>query len=178
MQGCGDLPKLKMEGKCYDLLLRKSPHDENNQRRFKKAGKATWYDKAIVCVLKHNEHFQDAETQAVDFGRSVVSYLLDKSVRSILLDAMRSGMNSQKLVEILEKDDADYWKMLQAVEPQPQKMRSLDEVLCDEGIKCLSRRLLKPELSGSFDSLDSSIKHSFYLSGTFPSDLESMFRSG
>ena len=171
MHGYGGLPKLPMEGKCYDMILRIKPHHTDNGRRFKKVGKNMWYDKCIVCVLKHNEHFQDLESQVCEFGRAIVAYLLDETVRSVLIDGMRNGMSSHKLVDILAKDDADYWKMLRSVEPMANKIASLDEVL----IKCLVRRLLKCELKSSSEDLDDRLKRALYLSGEFPSDIQSMF---
>ena len=175
MNGCGDLQKLPINGKPYDMLLRKNPFNINNERRAKKAKQTTWNDKAIVCKIKHNAAFQTLEEQVLDFVKGIKNYLLNKNVRSILIDAMQSGMNSQKLVNNLEKNDADYWKMLKAVDPNPHKLKSLDEVLCDEGIKCLARSLLSTELKKPFDDLEDSIKRAMYKSGDFPLDLECMF---
>ena len=65
--------------------------------------------------------------------------------------------------------------MLMAVDPTAHKLQSLDEILCDEGIKCLARSLLSTELTESFDDLENSIKLAMYNSGEFPLELESMF---
>ena len=175
MNGCGDLQKLPINGKSYDMLLRQKPFDIDNNRRSKKNKQTTWNDKAIVIKLKHNAAFQSLEDQVLQVVKSIQTYLLNRNVRSMLLDGMHSGMNSQKLVNNLEKDDADYWKMLKAVDPTTHKLKSLDEVLCDEGIKCLARSLLSAELTEPFDDLDNDLKHAMYKSGEFPVDLECMF---
>lgn len=175
MNGCGDLQKLAMNGKPYDMLLRKEPFNADNEKRSKVTTKATWNDKAIVCKLKHNAAFQTIETQVLDFAKAIKGYMLNKTFRSILIDAMQSGMNSQKLVKSLEKDDADYWKMLKAVDPMANKLDSLDEILCDEGIKCLMRSLLNAELKEPFDDLENDIKLAMYKSGDFPTEIECMF---
>ena len=175
MNGCSDLHKLSMNGKPYDMLLRKIPFDENNNRRSKTNKQGTWNDKAIVFKLKRNASYQTLEDQILDFVKSVKSYMLNKNVRSIMLDAMHSGMNSKTLVNSLEKEDADYWKMIKAVDPVLHKLQSLDEILCDEGIQCLVRAVFSTELDQQFDDLDNDIKLAVYNSGDFPADLECMF---
>ena len=110
-----------------------------------------------------------------DFVKSVMSYLLNKNVRAILIDAMKSGMNSQKLVSTLETDEADYWKMLKGIDPTTKEIQSLDEVLCNQGIKCLMRSFLTQELKHSSDNLDRNLKRAMFKSGEFPADIENMF---
>ena len=84
-------------------------------------------------------------------------------------------MNSKKLVNLLEKNDADYWKMLKAVDPIIHELQSLDEVLCDGGIKCIMRSLLSTELDDPVDDLDNDIRTAMYKSGCFPDEIDNMF---
>ena len=88
---------------------------------------------------------------------------------------MYSGMNSHKLVKILEKDDAEYWKMLKSVDASIDKIKSLDQVLCDEGIKVVMRNILDEEFTQASEEMNDELKGDFYKSGSFPLDIESMF---
>ena len=93
----------------------------------------------------------------------------------MLIDAMKTNMNSNKLVSILEKDDAEYWKMLKGVEPTTELIQSLDEVLCNQGIKCLMKTLLKDELKRSVSDLDEDLKRTMFKSAKFPAEIAVMF---
>ena len=175
MNGCGGLPKLPIVGKAYDMYLRSLPFDADNEVRAKVNKQGTWNEKAIVCKVKHNAAFQNLEEQVTELAWSVKNYLLNKNVRAILIDAMYNGMNKDTLVKRLEKNDADYWKMLESVDPVAHKLESLDEVLCNEGIRSIVRSTLKEQLKHPTDDLDEYIKLSLFRSGEMPTEIESMF---
>ena len=173
--GKGDLTKLQFCDKPIDLLVRKDAHNEMNERRSRTNKQGTWFDKVILCKMKTNSAFQDVEKQVEELYESITKYLLGKGARSLLINAMKEGMNSQKLVKILEKDDADYWKMLKSIEPTMHMMASLDEVLCDEGIKYVIKSELKDELKQSFDEMNTELKTALYDSGNLPLETEALF---
>lgn len=165
-----------MLGKATDLLMRKEPFNEDNERRGRvDKDNKSWYDKAVVLKLPFNAAFQNEEEQVSHFYDAIKAYLLDKNTKNLLISGMYSGMNSHKLVKILEKDDAEYWKMLKSVDASVEKMVSLDQVLCDEGIKMLMPGILKEEFSKPSDDMNEELKSDFYKSGCFPLEIESMF---
>ena len=175
MHNQGPLKKLSMEGKPIDVHMRKVPFSEDNERRGRTVENNTWYDKGILFWLPVNPNYQSAEKQVTKFIDTIKNYILDKSCRTVLITAMYSGMNSHKLVKKLEKDDADYWKMLKAITPTIKKLTSLDEILSDEAIKHVVRKMLKEELEQSSEDLSDDIKFEFYHEGNFPLDIDTMF---
>ena len=175
MHNKGPLKKLNMEGKPMDIHMRKVPFDENNERRGRVVGDNTWYDKGILFWLPTDSKYQNAEKQVTKFFDSIKNYILDKSGRSILITAMYSGMNSHKLVKKLENDDADYWKMLKAVTPTIKELTSLDEILSDEAIRYVMRKLLEDELEHPSEDMADDLKFDYYHEGNFPLDVETMF---
>ena len=125
--------------------------------------------------MKTNSAFQDVKQQVEQLYESISKYLLGKGARGLMINAMKEGMNSQKLVKILEKDDADYWKMLKSIDPTYHMMTSLDEILADEGISRIIKSELKDEMAHPSEEMDDELKLALYKSGDLPLDTEALF---
>ena len=169
------MPKLAIEGKPLDIYLRKEPYDEDNERRGRTNDNGTWYDKGILFKLRINPAFQDVEAQVREFYRSFKTFILNKHVKALLIDAMYSGMSSNKLVKKLEKDDADYWKLWKSVDPSIKMMDALDEVMCNDGIKLIVQTIFKKETKRSSQDLSDEAMADLFFNEDLPLDIAALF---
>ena len=76
----------------------------------------------------------------------------------------------------LEKDDAEYWKVLKQIEPFFQMMESFDEVLSNEGIQAVMQTTMKEELNHPASDLDENLLRELYINESLPLELEGLFR--
>jgi len=175
MNGKHGLMNLNIEGKPIDMYIRKTPHGEENEQRGRTNKNGTWYDKGVVFKLRTNPHFQDAEAQVTEFAKSFKKFMLNKTVKAVLLEGIKEGMSSTKLLKKLENKNADYWKLWRGVDPTIRELESLDEILCDEGITLLLRTCLKHHLENSASEMGDDLTADLYSSGSLPIDTETLF---
>lgn len=180
LNGAGGTPKLNYEGEAVEMLIRKNSFDVDNEKRehpMKGEDGRTWKDKAIVFYVKYMPSTQKPEQLIADLYDTIKNYLLNRKIQKLLTEAMRSGMTKTGLVSKLEKKDADYWKMLKSVEPDIRELQSLDEHLCDEGIKDIMLKMFYKEFNKTYFKLGEDLIERFYGEGEFPEEIADLFQS-